>query len=354
MDNNEIKKDLQPVTEQSKEEQVMNVQVENQDVQQPNQTEEISPEIELPKEKKIKSDAFNSDEKILYEIKQEAEGNPIVVVAFIVILIGFVIALPIIAEKTNAFKSSNVPMATNPTPVEPEPEQNAHKGFHEDATLGNIRIFNLVTSYINEEYKVSFTLVNEGKEAYTFDKKYYLLLYDEEKLLYRALIHSYEAVASKSAIEMNLAISEKAYNDASKFELEEITTGRYPSTYLTQKEGEFDVLKCNYLKNEITYYFQDQMLMKIKEEHKDNFDANPKYEEEKQKYFNLSTNYKLVNGFTSTFIDNQSDFRLINELDLVTIQNKELSDLKVYRYFKFRENVNIVAFELGSQGYTCG
>lgn len=349
MDNKEIINDSQPIQEQVINTPQEQPQVENQNVQ----TEE-NMVVELPKEKKLKNEAFNSDEKVLYEIKQEAEGNPLVVVAFIVILIVFVAVLPIIAEKTNAFKSSNTPMATNPTQVEPEPEQIGHKGFHEDATMGNIRIFNLVTSYINEEYKVSFTLVNEGKEAYTFDKKYYLLLYDEEKLLYRALIHSYEAVASKSAIEMNLAISEKAYNDANKFEIEEITTGRYPSTYLTQKEGEFDVLKCNYLKTNITYYFQDQMLMKIKEEYTDSFDANPKYEEEKQKYFNLSTNYKLVNGFTSTFIDNQSDFRLINELDLVTIQNKELSDLKVYRYFKFRENVNIVAFELGSQGYTCG
>lgn len=349
MDNKEIKNDFQSIQEE-----VVNTPQEQPQIENQNAQIEENMVVELPKEKKLKNDAFNSEEKVLYEIKQEAEGNPLVVVAFIVILIGFVIALPIIAEKTNAFKSENAPLATNPTPAEPEPEQIGHKGFHEDATIDNIRIFNLVTSYINEEYKVSFTLVNEGKEAYTFDKKYYLLLYDEEKLLYRALIHSYEAVASKSAIEMNLAISEKAYNDANKYEIEEITTGRYPSTYLTQKEGEFDVLKCSYLKNQITYYFQDQMLMKIKEEHTDSFDANPRYEETKQNYYKLSNDYNLVNGFTSIFVDNQSDFRLINELDLVTIQNKDLSDLKVYRYFKFRESVDVVAFELGSQGYTCG
>lgn len=327
--------------------------IEENAIELPIQTEEISQEIELPQEKKLKNEAFNSDEKVIYEIKQEAEGNPIVVVAFIIILIGFVAVLPIIAEKTNAFKSNNKPMTTVKAPTKPVEEEETKKGFHEDATIGDLRIFNLVTSYINDEYKVSFTLVNDGKEAYTFDKKYYLLLYDEEKLLYRALIHSYEAVASKSAIEMNLVISEKAYNDASKFELEEITTGRYPSTYLTQKEDNYDVLKCSYLKNDITYYFEDKMLIKIKEEYKDSFD-NPRYEEEKNKYYGLSTQYKLVNGFTSTFIDNQSDFRLINELDLVTIQNKELSDLKVYKYFKFRESVDVVAFELGSQGYTCG
>ena len=309
---------------------------------------------ELPTEKKIKTDTFNSEEKVLYEIKQEAEGNPLVVVAFIVILILFVIFLPQITEKTQNFNKKEAPIASNPATQEPVEEESLYHGFHEESTIGKLRISNIVTSHINGEYKVSFTLVNESNEPYTFDKKYYLALYDEELLVYRALIHSYEPIASKAALEVNLVISQKAYNDANKYELQEIVTGRYPTAILQSKEGNYDTLKCTYLNTNITYYFEDKMLIKIKEEYTEQFENNPNYETSKASYIELSNRYKLVNGFTSTIIENPSDFRLLNELDLVTIQNKDLSDLKVYRYFKFREDVNIVAFEMASKGYTCG
>ena len=45
---------------------------------------------------------------------------------------------------------------------------------------------------------------------------------------------------------------------------------------------------------------------------------------------------------------------MVTDFDLRNVQDKDLSDLETYRFFKYNETKNVISFELEAQGYTCG
>lgn len=311
-----------------------------------NQSNQTS--FNLPK----KSNMFNSEEQVISNIKKEKEGNPLVVVLFLLILGVFIFFLPTIEKQ---FNKTDTPLEKEKPVVTPPPsiEKEKNLGFHEKGYIGNLEITNLVTTYFNGNYELSFTIINNGNSAYTFNKKYYVVLYNEDKILYRALLHSYTPLASKSSIELSLIINENAYNLANRYQIQEIQTSMYPKVSLTKEEGEFKVLTCSYQTNTLQYYFQNDTLYKIRDDFHKNSIETVNYEQEKERYRILSDSYKTIVGMHSTFIETPLDFRLINEFQLGDIEDISLANLKVYKYFRFRENVDVVAFEMESIGYTC-
>ena len=313
----------------------------------------------LPKDEEkanvqINKAQFNSEEKLLYEIKPEKEGNPIVVLLFFIFLIGFVVLLPVIT-KNNREIFKFIPFHNNSTT--PSTEEN--DGFYDFGslstriTLGDLEFNNFVSSKQNNEYYLSFTLTNTGRQPYLFDKKYYIVLYDQDTILYRALIHSYDPVSALGAKEVSLIISERAYQRVNKFKIEEIDTSRYPEVNTTESDGDYQVLTCNYLNDEMKYYFLNEKLTRFVETYAESSDNSFNFEANKNNYRNLSDKYKNIENFNSTFVETASQFTMINDVELSSIPDKVLADLQVYRFFKYNENKNVVAFELEGQGYTC-
>lgn len=339
------------------EEQAPEVKVEAK--KEPEPAQELAPEVkvaenvEVPKtqEPKFNKDQFNSEEKLLYEIKPEKEGNPLVVLFFFIFLIAFIIFLPSLVKVANFNFTQN---RTNTNNNEPEQSEFYELGSTSvRVKMDNLELNNFVKSSEDDEYYLIFTLTNTASEPYMFNKKYYITLYDGESIVGYALIHSYDIVAAYGAREVKLVINENSYQRANQFKVEEIVTSRYPKVATTEVDGEYNVLTCTHLNDEMKYYFSSDALVKIKETYKELQSNSKNYDANKDTYRNLSNKYKQIQNFTSDFIETNTDFTMINNVELKDIPDKTLTDLKVYRYFRYSEDIKTVAFELGAQGYTC-
>lgn len=339
------------------EEQAPEVKIEAK--KEPEPAQELAPEVkvaenvEVPKtqEPKFNKDQFNSEEKLLYEIKPEKEGNPLVVLFFFIFLIAFIIFLPSLVKVANFNFTQN---RTNTNNNEPEQSEFYELGSTSvRVKMDNLELNNFVKSSEDDEYYLIFTLTNTASEPYMFNKKYYITLYDGESIVGYALIHSYDIVAAYGAREVKLVINENSYQRANQFKVEEIVASRYPKVATTEVDGEYNVLTCTHLNDEMKYYFSNDALVKIKETYKELQSNSKNYAANKDTYRNLSNKYKQIQNFTSDFIETNTDFTMINNVELKDIPDKTLTDLKVYRYFRYSEDIKTVAFELGAQGYTC-
>lgn len=314
-----------------------------------------APKVEVqepkPPKKEPNPNAFNGQERLLYEIKPEKEGNPIVVVLFFLFLFTTIIALPYFSKKIDLsiFKSS--------TPTQPvEQEEEEYYYFNKSsvrAAIGNLEFTNFVKYQENGEYFVRFMVANNDEKPYQFDKKYYIVLYEDETILYRALIHSYDAIGSLGVSEVEATISEKSYNDADRFKIEEITELQYPTVRLIEEDGDYQVLTCNYHNDEIKYYFLDGKLNSLKETYTEERDSSTTYNDDLIKYRNLSLDYKKIENFQSTFVEDSTSFSMINSFNHKDISDATLYNLKTYKFFKYNESKEVVSFELEAQGYTC-
>lgn len=315
---------------------------------------------EIPEKAKkiVNPDAFNSDERVLYEIKEEKQGSPIIVLILFILLAIFILNLPTINKfvqekfghtftRTPVVDSSNTGTTQNNTT-----ETNKFHDASNRVKIGELDVFQVDTVNQDDEYFTTFTITNNGNTTYTYDKKYYLVLYEDDRALYRALIHSYDALASHASAELKLVINKNAYDKANNFKIEEINTSLYEEKQLTKQEDDYMVLTCKYRNDDINYYFKDNMLEKIEENYSVPI-TDPEYEALYQEYSTKSQNYNEMNGIESVFIGRQDSFEVENKFSLSEIQEIDLRNLKVYRYFQYSTNSKIVAFEMTSMGYTC-
>ena len=313
------------------------------------------PEITPEQKKANHQQNFNADEKIIYEIKPEKVGNPIVVLIFFIFLVFFIGILPKISKKYDLIEyftgSKQKPETPDETKVTDFFDLNTASVR---AKIGNLELTNFVIADpIDGDYTISFTIQNVSENIYQFDKKYYIDLYDQDKIIYRALIHSYNGLGPRRGTELSLIISEKAYKFANRFKLEEIKESEYPEVKLLNSSGNYGVLTCTYNYNTIEYYFLDNKLAKIKEVYKEEFEKSSNYNSHKQTQKNLQEKYEAIPNFDSNFIETNSYFTLVNEFNLSEIPDNSLSGLKTYRYFKYNTPKDVVNFEIEAQGYFC-
>ena len=297
---------------------------------------------------------FNNDERLLYQIEPDKTGNPLVVAFFFLALFTMIIILPKITKDLNLDSFFKV-VDKNEPKEEPEEETSEFYKIESAASrakIGTLEMINFSKNKVDGEYTFSFTIQNVGDAMYQFNKKYYIVFYSDDNPIYYGLIHSYNGIAAKSAQDVTIKINKKVYEKANRFRVEEIVESKYTNVNLNNTEGEYKVLTCRYLNDEVKYYFTDDQLIKIKEIYKEVQNAKD-FETNKEKYRELTEKYKKITGFDSTFVEDADSFSQINELDLHNIDNNAIISLKIYRYFSYRTNKNTVAFELQGQGYTC-
>lgn len=329
---------------------------------QPQQVSAQAPKVEVPESadkpvqisdqpKKIKKELYNSEERLLYEIKPEKEGNPIVVVLFFCLLFSVILALPYISKKLSYENNFNNVVET-PNNEEGDGKYQFNKSSVR-AKIGSLEFTNFVKTKKNDEYFLTFNITNTAERPYQYDKKYYVVMYDEEKIVYRALIHSYDAIGSNAADEITLTISERGYTSANKFKIEEIPTAKYPEKNIIETEGEYQVLTCTYRNDELKYYFLENKLTRIRETYTESIDSNVNYESEKSKYQEISRKYNGIENFSSNFIITNTDFTMINEFNHKDITDATILSLKNYSFFRYNETKEIVSFEMEGRGYKC-
>jgi len=307
---------------------------------------------ETAKRKKIEAAKnFNDKEKVVFTINEEKQGSPLVVVGFFLILATFVIILPKISKLDTIDFST--PITTNTTEETETTDDYYYFNRTSETQIGDLTISNLVKSTKNNEYFVSLTVTNNSEKNYFFDKKYYIVFYQDTTIIYRALLHSYDAVGSLEAIDLTLVINQKAYESADRIKMEEIETVRYPDVSLGTSDGDYKVLSCTYQTDEMKYYFYNDGLQKISEVYTVTKSSNNNYQTLKEQYKTLYNKYNQIENFTSLFIETDTDFEIHNEIDLKEIPDQTISNLKTYKFFKYNETPEIVSFEIEAQGYTC-
>ena len=222
------------------------------------------------------------------------------------------------------------------------------------AKIGTLEFTNFVKSNEYGEYLLSFTINNVGEKSYDFSKKYYIEMLDGEKTIYYALIHSYDGLGALSATTLSVKLTKSAYDNAKQFKLKEYPVAGYPNVRTTNVEGDYNILTCTYNNNTIKYYFLKDELHKIYDEHNEVQAENDLFEEHKNLYKSYSEKYKQVENISSIFIETETDFRMINEIELKNISPVTIANLRTYRFFKYKESIKTVSFELEAQGYHCG
>ncbi len=309
---------------------------------------------EIKEEKKEKrKENFNGEERVIYEIKEEKEGNPIIVVLYFIALIVVIFALPYISKKVDI---KNVLRPVEPTKNE-EDDQNQLYYFNRSsvrAKIGNLEFTNFVKHKKNNNYTLTFNISNKQQKAYTFDEKYYIEFYENGQASYRALIYSNEAIGANAINSIELNISERSYNESDSFKIVEILPDSYPPINIPNVEGEYRVLTCTFHNDEINYYFLDNKLSKIREVYHQEAIETSKYEEEAEKYQKLSNDYKKIDKFNSTFISSAAEFTMINEFEYKDISDTVINNLHEYKFFRYNENKDIVNFEMEALNYNCG
>jgi len=299
---------------------------------------------------------FNSEEKLVYQIEPDKTGNPLVVLFFFIALIVFVLFLPQIGKKIDLeslFKTNPVANKTE------EEEEEMFYRIESSATsvkVGDLTFINFTKSHENNEYKLSFTIQNNGDKMFQFDKKYYFVLYEEKDLtypIYYALIHSYNGIAAKNALESFVTINKRVFEKGARFQIVEIPETKYNNIEISESEGEYKVLTCTYLNDTMKYYFKENKLVKIKETYEENQLNNEFYSQNLNKFKNLSEKYKKVENFETLFVEAADRFTQVNDINLAKISDNTIISLKTYRFFRYNTDKNTVSFELQGQGYTC-
>ncbi len=310
--------------------------------------------------KQSRQNSFNSDERLLYEIKPDKQGNPLIVAVFFVMLFAFIFLLPNISKKYEDFFGKTFTKQNTPTtpsqPTQPDESQKTEfyklNGGNFRVAIGDLEMINFVKSEKNGEYFLSFTIQNIADKVYQYSKKYYVTMYKDEQLLYRALLHTYEPLPAKGADEISLIISEKAYKDGNQFKIEEINPSQYPTAQINEKSGEYQVLKCIYRYDEMKYYFSDNKLAKIEEKYLQESNT-PNYAANKTEIETISSKLKAIEGIDSTFIERDTEFEMVNSFELKNVSDSNLASIQLYRFFKYNESKDVIKFEIEAQGYKC-
>lgn len=349
LNNENVQNNTQPES-QPNFNQIFNVESEETPAQEQQPTQVAEAQPQTPTIKAV----YNGQEEVLYTIKEEREAGGFGPILLFALLIVLVFLLPYISEKVewNVFD----PEAT---PAERGEEGETDEFFYFKkssvrAKIGTLELTNFVKSHEDNEYLLSFTINNVGEKSYDFSNKYYVVLYNEDKIVYRALIHSYDGLGALSATTLTIKINKNAYDNANRFKVQEIPVASYPKVKTVAVEDEYQILTCTYNQNTMKYYFIDNELMKLSEEQLEYKANNANYEKNKTIHSSDSKRYQQIKEINSVFIETDEYYRMLNDIDLGKINDVTMSKIKTYRFFKYKERVDVISFELEAQGYNCG
>ena len=322
----------------------------------PSAPEEKKEEKEAKKIVTKNPDAFNSSEQVLFTKKEEKESSPIMVFILLALFVAFIFFLPTINGYVQNWLHPSLHYAPPVAEVEPEVKQSERHKFDEETLLVEVDELEFSNFVFTEEkgiYDLTFTLINKSEDPYLFENKLYFSFYNGDKLLYRALIQSYEPLASLSTKEMSVITNKIVNDNADQFAIEYINESAYPEANIDKVEEEYNVLTCHYNNDEILYYFKDNLLTRIKETYTEEVATSYDYENIKSQKYSQHLVLKSTTGIDSTFVETDTYFTVINDITLGETDFQEFQKLQIYYFYKNNANKNVVAFETKALGYTC-
>ena len=330
----------------------------------------IGEEIPMSEEEKAaklaaQAQNFNSKEEVVYTMKAEKGANPIGVIIFFALLISFVFLLPKIVSKYGSLFDQKHVYFSRSTKLpdeeekKDEPETIEDKDIHsflksEKVKIDGLTFINFVkTNLSNNQYSLTFSVMNENETLFDFSTKYYIELYAGSIKIGNKLIHSYESIAPKSAVQVTVALTKEEYDSAINYKIVKRTTSEYPEIVFTDKRDDYDILTCTKDNNTMVYYFKDNLLERIDDDIRvSNKEGN--YAELLAAAKAESEKTRQIEGIESNVIEtNQSGYDIKTIIDLGKTQPSDLSSLRKYKYFIYHEKAKIVKYEMTALTYQC-
>lgn len=317
----------------------------------------------MGKKKKVFDTKLSDEELIPVTIGEldENKTSTIMLFIFFAIFVVFAVYLPTISTYVaNYFhKDSLVDVGDKPekpdkpdTPDTPDVKESVLYDYGEELafTVDGLKLdkFSIKSNTIENTHSISFTVENTTSKNIDFNiKKYFIEIYDGNKTLLGRAIFNNNIIGKSENLKMNLPISSDAAQGISKISVMEKNLKDYPLFELKDTY----VLTCTNSHETIEYkYNSGTEIDNISESVKYLNDNSENYFQVLANYTSLSNNYKNKEGVTSEIVPVSSGF--IFDVDIDTNKAK-VADLNNDYYYVRKTEAKVVAFEMGSRGFTC-
>jgi hypothetical protein len=215
-------------------------------------------------------------------------------------------------------------------------------------TLDKLTINNISKANTNNLYTITLTIKNTDTNAYTFSKKLYLELYDQDStFLSRALFDYQSSIASNNEVNVTGYISADTYNKATKFEVVLRTADDYPEVSLAG-----DNLTCSTTNSNIMYTFKENKLTKITDSYTyvKGTDLTT-YNTDLITYKQNISKMDALTGVTGVLTETTNGFITTTIIDYTDAKYSELTTKT--NYYDKDTLAKVISFEMASKNYTC-
>ena len=314
--------------------------------------------VEVVEDAKVDEQAKELQAVEIAHVKEDKPLNPIMLVLFFAILIGFVFGLPYIEDWVNKLKGNEV---IEPTP-DPTPQPDPDPGEAEDTTTyaidtANFRKGDLIFSnfYVTStgDFMVKFKISTDVDKEINLDEfNYYLEMYSSEKtLLERIKLTGNHVIKKDSTTIVEYNIKQNTFNNTRQVRVALKQTSDYPEVTLNKNEAGNQILTCSDGDHKLIYTFTDNKLNQIDDSNTYNRSTN------NDEYTNtLNTKRSEVaslnnkEGVSSTLVETTTGF-IINTV--VSTSTADIAALSKEYYFINDTLAKAIKFEMEAMRYSC-
>ncbi len=295
----------------------------------------------------------------LGEVTKTKKKGPVTVLVMMVILVAFTILLPNIVDFVKNINLRNISIPSikdnkdENKEEEEEPtdeEEIVYYDFLENTSISYDKVTYTGFKTVNlDDTYISFDITNTKSDTYDLStKNLYLELYNDDTLLERVKIASYENLIKDNPYNLKFLIN--ANLNITKIRILAYDTSDYPALNLTANAEGISTLTCTNLESKLVYEFNNDSLVKITETYNyTNTDL--------EKYASILTTYKAkqetmdaLEGITATLVESGVNFSYNALTDLNTAN---ISTLKDFNYFAKSTPSKVVNFEMEAMRYNC-
>ncbi len=295
----------------------------------------------------------------LGEVTKAKKKGPVTVLVMMVILVAFTILLPNIVDFVKNINLRNISIPSIKDNKDDEKEEEEEPTDEEEIvyydflettsiTYDKVVYTGFKTLTLDDTY-ISFNVTNTKSDTYDLStKNLYLELYNDDTLLERVKIASYENLIKDNSYALKFLIN--ANLNITKIRVLTYDTKDYPALNLTADAEGKSSLTCTNLDSKLIYEFNNDSLVKITETYNYTNSDLEKYAATLTTYKTKQETLDALDGVTATLVESGINFAY-NALTDLNIAN--ISTLKDFTYFAKNTSSKVVNFEMEAMRYTC-
>ncbi len=289
------------------------------------------------------------------------ENGPLVAIIWVVLFVVCIVALPYVTEYfTNS--NNNTPTSSNPskdnpttqTPVTTEPEEEKYYEISNDVIISEEGF--QITELTLKNQTLNFLITNiNGSSTYFTQNDYYIELYDDDATLLQRIKFDNVAIVNSRSFSYDI---KEAYQNGTPTKLSFIQKEEqdYPQVTLSLNKEKVPVLTCQKEERTITYLFESESsyLLKSIETEYTYSSSNNDYESVLTTYSTLTASYNTFAGVTAELSPIATGFTFYAVIDLASIPSfTYTNNFTESYYYPANTEAKVIAFELGTSGYSC-